>query len=330
MKQTIGCTQAHRANALGSSQTVASIGLLQRQINESSRLVKQHKHVTACQRKAVVLPGTNKQIIQRITVDEANSYVNNLTSPDYDPGYTLASDKLSGSDVRAMLEDAEMAAWHSRAYHATKSHKVDSILNDGLDPNRGGTGASSGNETFERNSEGKVHYTRNMDTAQDYQLYFSGEGSPFGSRKDAHPAPAEILAINLPQSIRSQEEVDPDMPKELNAAFRVGVSVPEAAVRSMAPVPIPSVGNPELWTEHQRKGIYENDALFSNLSEETQTMINDLVEQGLDKQIIIHSLKQGLLSMPARNKATMKKNIRARFGLANRVTAMGEFIRKQL
>lgn len=293
-------------------------GALQRQLDASARQVAQRQRVAALQRTA-----------QRITVEEANAYVGRLTAPEHDGRYPNSA--VSGAEVQVLLNGTEMAAWHTRAYHATKPHNVDSIMANGLDPTHGGSGASQGHEAFEAHSRNRVHYTRNIRTADDYKKYF--EGAEFGKRRDPNPVQpgtARILAVNLPSALRVQQEVDPDMPDQVSAAFRLGVLIPEIAIRSLDPVSIPDGPDASLADTHQTKGAYENAALYSNLPPAAKTIVDNLLANNgnVDLQTIMHTLKHGMLSMPARDTTNMRQNPRTRPGIGGGVNAMGEFFRK--
>ena len=97
-------------------------------------------------------------------------------------GIAMSESRQSpGAELNILLEGAAIAAWKTFAYHATKSQNVANILTRGLDPNRGGTGASTGSATFQEHSRGHVHYTRKRGLAEDYQHHFQG-GCPSAVR----------------------------------------------------------------------------------------------------------------------------------------------------
>jgi hypothetical protein len=325
MKKYISSIHTNQSDAPKLGRT-GGTGALQRQIDTSARQAAQRQWATSLQ-----------QPVQRITVEEANAYVSRLTAPEHDGRYLRRDESgaeveavLKGAEVEALLKGAEMSAWHTRAYHATKPHNVHSIMARGLDPDRGGSGASQGHENFEAHSQNKVHYTRNIETARDYKNYF--EGAEFGKRLDPTPVQAgtaRILAITLPFALRTQQEVDPDMKDQVAAAFRLGVLIPRVAIRSLDPVPIPDRPDDSLAYVHQIKGEYENAALYSNLPPAAKTIVDDLLARNgnVDLQTIMHTLKQGMLSMPARDATNMRHNPRARLGLGSRMNAMGGFLR---
>jgi hypothetical protein len=242
--------------------------------------------------------------------------VNDLTNPGwFPPGKSetnAGKAAITGAELKILLRGAAIAAWDTYSYHATKSENTESIVNKGLDPNRGGTGAASGNTEFEKHSRGQVHYTRNRGLAEDYQRHFQGD-SPFG-RKDPNPGPAEVLKIAVPRDIIEQEEIDPDS-RTSDRAYRTTKHIPGKYIRKTNPVPIPEPkaqkrgkqkaeplipgANAEVWKEHVIRSFAETDALLSNMPSSATNVLYDIMKRGLDVTTVLQLVKQALQSMPA-------------------------------
>lgn len=248
--------------------------------------------------------------------EEGKAVVNDLTNPEwYPPGKSetnAGKAAITGAELKILLRGAAVAAWNTYSFHATKSENVESIVKKGLDPNRGGTGAAKGSEEFQEHSRGKVHYTRNLGLAEDYQRHFEGQ-SPFG-RQDPNPAPAEVLKIAVPRDVVDREEVDPDS-RTSDRAYRTSKHIPGRFIRSTKPVPIPEPkaqkrnkqksqplergANAKLWKEHVIRSFAETDALLSNMPTEATSVLYDVMKRGLDVNTVLQLVKQALQSMPA-------------------------------
>ncbi|WP_372948284.1 hypothetical protein [Mariniphaga sp.] len=242
--------------------------------------------------------------------------VNDLTNPGwFPPGKSetnAGKAAITGAELKILLRGAAIAAWDTYSYHATKSENTESIVTKGLDPNRGGTGAASGNTEFEKHSRGQVHYTRNRGLAEDYQRHFQGD-SPFG-RKDPKPGPAEVLKIAVPRDVIEHEEIDPDS-RTSDRAYRTTKHIPGKYIRKTNPVPIPEPkaqkrgkrkaeplipgANAEAWKEHVIRSFAETDALMSNMPSSATNVLYDVMKRGLDVTTVLQLVKQALQSMPA-------------------------------
>jgi hypothetical protein len=242
--------------------------------------------------------------------------VNDLTNPAWlPPGKSetnAGKAAITGAELKILLRGAAIAAWDTYSYHATKSGNTENIVTKGLDPNRGGTGAASGNAEFEKHSKGQVHYTRNLGLAEDYQRHFQGE-SPFG-RKDPNPGPAEVLKIAVPRDVIEHEEIDPDS-RTSDRAYRTTKHIPGKYIRKTNPVPIPGPkaqkrgkqkteplvpgANAEVWKDHVIRSFAETDALLSNMPSSATNVLYDVMKRGLDVNTVLQLVKQALQSMPA-------------------------------
>ena len=262
----------------------------------------------------IQLKGSESGVVQ--LNGEGKAVVDDLTNPKWQPPgkreTNAGKEAISGAELKILLRGAATAAWKTYAFHATKSSNVESITSSGLDPNRGGTGAAEGNAQFEAQSKGKVHYTRNRGLAEDYKRHFEG-GTPFG-RKDPNPEPAEVLKLAIPKSVADNEEKDPDS-RVSDRAYRTTEAIPGNNIRSTKPKPIPPSRahkrgkgknqplkpgeNAEAWKDHFIRAFADTDALHSNMPTSATNILYDMMQNGLDVNVVYHILKQALQSMPA-------------------------------
>lgn len=292
--------------------------IAQKQTNTASSLqFVDNRPETIIQRKLQVLANeknTVSGVVQRN--GEGKAVVTDLTDPTWQPPGKRETNKgkaaISGAELKILLRGAAMAAWKTYAFHATKSENVEGITRDGLDPDRGGTGAAAGNEHFEDESKGKVHYTRNRNLAEDYQRHFE-VGTPFG-RKDPKPAPAEVLKIAIPSHVADEEEMDPDS-RVSDRAYRTTEAIPGKYIRSTKPKPLPPSrvqkrgkrkneplargANAEAWKDHVIRSFADTEALHSNMPTEATNILYDMMQRGLDIMTVYQLIKQALQSMPA-------------------------------
>ncbi len=293
--------QALQLQAIANSQTKNSV---QKQRTEEEELL---------QGKFNGIPVTDN-VVQRN--GKGKEVVNDLTNPGwFPPGKSetnAGKAAITGAELKILLRGAAIAAWDTYSFHATKSENTESIVTKGLDPNRGGTGAASGNTEFEKHSRGQVHYTRNRGLAEDYQRHFQGD-SPFG-RKDPKPGPAEVLKIAVPRDVIEHEEIDPDS-RTSDRAYRTTKHIPGKYIRKTNPVPIPEPkarkrgkqkaeplipgANAEVWKEHVIRSFAETDALMSNMPSSATNVLYDVMKRGLDVTTVLQLVKQALQSMPA-------------------------------
>jgi GNAT superfamily N-acetyltransferase len=243
-----------------------------------------------------------------------------LTNPGWrppDPERNSYSGKkaITGTELEILLKGAAIAAWKTYAYHATKSHNVAGIMTQGLDPSRGGTGASEGNATFKEHSRGHVHYTRSEALAFDYKHQFEG-GMPFG-RKDPAPAPAEVLQVVIPGEVVEGEEIDPDS-QRTDRAYRTTKRIPGQYIRRTEPVPLPAPrqgkkgraeplvpnANSQAWRDHVYRGFHERGAFLSHITGGSSSatgaardVLYDVMKRGLDVDIVLQMVVQALRSM---------------------------------
>jgi hypothetical protein len=219
----------------------------------------------------------------------------------------IAAQILGDKDpqLALLMQEAALAALKTYAFHATRSSSAPSILDGGLDPSYGGTGAAEGTGAFEEHSRGKIHYTRKLGLAEDYQRFFEG-GTPFGPKRTVATAEAaEVLQVVISNQRASTEAVDPDSaPTDL--AFTNTVRVPGAAIRSLKPQDVsPSDTErqlPELAPEAIRSmlvaGAAESYALLTNMSVTGRRLIDDMLAANakLDLDDVMQMLRQGLHS----------------------------------
>jgi hypothetical protein len=252
-------------------------------------------------------------VIRRAPNKKGDEVIADLSRPDWSPpGAPVGHEperSISADQMNTLLRSAAIAAYTTYAYHATKSRNVDGIRRDGLDPDRGGSGAAKGSE-FEQHSKSKVHYARNVNTVGAYKDYAEG-GTPFGpNRRDADPAPAEILQVAVPRDIAQGEQVDPDSPKT-DAAFTTDQRIDPRFIRSTEPKAIPAKppdggerrleegANEAIWTAHMREGIGESIALKSNMDADGLRVLAELVRAGYEEETLLNTIRQALRSMPA-------------------------------
>lgn len=96
-----------------------------------------------------------------------------------DSGYTparkaLASTMLAGLGAHVTSNYLPSALGYTKVYHGTSASAVDSIMNEGLDPSRGGSGVASNAARLADESTGKVHVSRYRQTADMYSRMFNG------------------------------------------------------------------------------------------------------------------------------------------------------------
>ena len=191
-------------------------------------------------------------------------------------------------------------------YHATKTQNVESILEHGLDPNRGGSGASAMDEKLKGHSKNKVHVTKSLDTGRAYVEQLQG-GTPFGKDKvDPSPAPAEILEVSLPNTVEETLNNDPDSDRT-DKAYTTTEAIDPLAIRKTEPNQIEKpVGKDAVNADQQmfldivHRCDFSNNAFLSNMSQEAKDKINELhndKQNKLDKKAILQSLKQGMRSV---------------------------------
>lgn len=121
-------------------------------------------------------------------------------------------------------------------YHGTSKGAADKIKKNGFDPKRGGKGQAAFSSEYAKNSEGKVHFTKNKILAKMYagnpsekirvERAKEGGGNPlkamWGAYKD-HKSGA-VLKTRVSESMYSKFEVDrdssPGAPKELDSLMK--------------------------------------------------------------------------------------------------------------
>jgi hypothetical protein len=213
-------------------------------------------------------------------------------------GAERAYNRLS-DEGKALMREFNIAAYRTYAYHATKTKNVTGrtgILNTGLDPSYGGTGASQGDAEFEASSAGKVHYARKQATTEDYRRHLEGQ-AVFGTRRDKHPSPAEILQISLPSAVVAGEKPDPDM-KAYAEAATTRSAIPWTNVRRLAPATLPGQGGPSgyaVWRAHHTRAQASLSALKSNLSPEGRAMYERHAGRpGVDEFTLLHTINNAL------------------------------------
>lgn len=96
-------------------------------------------------------------------------------------------------------------------YHATKYSNKDSILKNGLDPSRGGSGSSMGIDVAEQHSADKVHVTESLATALWY--------ARFNYCRDKEPT--MIFKVVLDNSFSTLRDDPDDMRSALTVAQNV-------------------------------------------------------------------------------------------------------------
>ena len=253
--------------------------------------------------------------IQRMRDDSGKRVLEELTSPSWQPldkeNTWRGKKAITGAELNTLLRGAAIAAWKTYAFHATKSSNAESILTQGLDPSRGGTGASAGNATFQEHSRGHVHYTRKLDLASDYQIHFEGRGEPFSGRRDPSPEAAEILQVVIPNEV--VEENDPDTPLS-DRAYRTRRRISGGNIRRTKPADLPPErrkgkkgraeplipnANDAAWRDHIERLISERNALLSNMPSDAVNVLWDLRQRGLDTSVVLQTVIQALRSMRA-------------------------------
>jgi hypothetical protein len=272
--------------------------------------------------------------IQRATTP-GKALLDDLTRSDWLPKHktkdrAAGRKAISGWELNILVRGAAIAAWSTYAYHATKSRNVDSILVGGLDPDRGGTGAAAGNDTFEEHSRDRIHYTRNTGLAGDYQRHFEGDDKVFG-RKDPDPGPAEVLQVVVPSKKLRYEDVDPDS-KGPDQAYRNTRAIGWKNISRTAPAPLPAArprkhkrfgrsrdvpltpgDDAGAWQDHLTRAGAEKKALFSNMPDDAIEVLAGLQDRGLDLKVVMHTVIQALRSLATNDILEMtytKKDLR--------------------
>jgi hypothetical protein len=210
--------------------------------------------------------------------------------------------KITAAMLKTLLNEAAIAAFKTYRFQGTKSRVVPDILEKGLDPEFGGSGAAKGDKAFEEDSKNHIYYTPNFSTADSYRA--RGEGAEKAGF-DPNPGRSEVLEIYLPEHLKKNEVRDGTEP----GALMTTDSIPAEYIRSTEPHAVPSHpeggaenplspgANDKAWMGLLRSGNIESGALFTNMTTKGQALINALVEGGLDRQALMASLKQGLRSL---------------------------------
>jgi hypothetical protein len=210
---------------------------------------------------------------------------------------------LSGDDVDHLMKEAPFAAQSTRYYHATRVRNLEKangtgILQQGLDPNWGGTGAAKGNAEFEKNSKNKVHVTRNQEHGNDYKEFFETGVMPTNTdMKTNDVSPADLLKISLPKNMKDMLQPDPDD----MLARTLDVKIPAENIKSSLPKPLPGPKEDDKEAEyqqaflaHQARGDAENEALYSNMGAKEKEILDQF---GPDQHATaLQLLKQGMMA----------------------------------
>ncbi len=197
-------------------------------------------------------------------------------------------------------------------YHATKKQflrrnpKSSGILNEGLQPRHGGSGAAQADpDLFEDNSKAKVHFTANRPHADDYKTMFETGTHPGNEEleyEDTAPAETMKIAMTKDQYERSQKDPDDGLARTLSEQIH-----PDQ-IRSAEPQDLPGAREnnwvaktqyEDNFRSHQVKGQVENEALYSWLPQETR----DLLSEFTDLDVALQMFKQGIKSTQAVNRS---------------------------
>lgn len=208
---------------------------------------------------------------------------------------------IPANDLHLLLRHAAAAAWKTFAFHGTKSSRVEGpggIAATGLDPNYGGTGAAKGSSEFEEQSKQKVHYTRDIYHAREYQDYFEGRSAFSGQTyPQEQQGPAEILQLSLPASVAGSEQRDVSDKQGITT----NQAIPPENVRRLKPADPPATKQEGelMWRQHQLKGLGSLIALKSNMAPEGQQLLSELVRLGSKESELLQMVKQALMANPA-------------------------------
>ena len=208
---------------------------------------------------------------------------------------------LSKADVDKLVATGGFLAQQTRFYHATRTRNLggpDGILEDGLQPRFGGTGAAAGNDNFEATSRGKVHVTRDEDHAHDYKTYYETGVMPTNPDLTTQDrSPGEVLKVSLPRALKDQLRPDKDDP----LARTLDVAIPPEHIKPSSPAPHPGPREPgreaeyqDAFLAHQARGEAENAALASNMSAEQRAILEKFPPE--KRGPAMQMIKQGLMA----------------------------------
>lgn len=127
----------------------------------------------------------------------------------------------------AAYYSAPKALGYHKLYHGTSEATAKKILEEGFDPEKGGSGAAKGAEHFERQSSGKTHFTKNPLVSRFFAA-FTENGVPVTdprsqsrAQKDMLKLKGRVLTARVPHSYWEEMKPDPDMGnvKDVAATF---------------------------------------------------------------------------------------------------------------
>lgn len=127
----------------------------------------------------------------------------------------------------ALYSSAPQLLGYHKLYHGTSSESAKRILKEGFDPGKGGSGAARGNRKFERNSSGKVHFTKRPTVSRFFASFAEQGLSTGGEGRDEAMSKAvkgmaklkgRVLTARVPESYWSAMKVDPDLGNAKDAA----------------------------------------------------------------------------------------------------------------
>lgn len=107
-------------------------------------------------------------------------------------------------------------------YHGTTKENAKKISETGFNPNLGGTHNSTTNQTFRSNSEGKVHFTENVESAKMYSGN-PGKHMPPGRPQEHNPKAMEqeaklngkVVKVRVPEHMYKRFAIDGDSSDDL-------------------------------------------------------------------------------------------------------------------
>ena len=183
-----------------------------------------------------------------------------------DPGQDGKSSVFDPNNTTPNREESRMlsgmvdAAGDSVHYHGTKDRNLDGstgILSQGLDPNRGGTGAGTlDQETYEE-CLNKVHLSPVFGRCNEYAEWFEGGTLSGVDEKHDDIAQSSVMRATLPKNLTEQLSKDKDDPMGVTSTAKIDPDY----LRDNRPV---DVGQGD-WEDHETKSVVQMRALLTHL-----------------------------------------------------------------
>ena len=154
---------------------------------------------------------------------------------------------------------------YHKLYHGTSNARAKQILDKGFDPRQGGSGAATLNQNYVKQSQGKIHFTKNPAISRIFSAFTEGDYGSKGKPKaaevvaDALMMRGKSLTARVPDSYWKNMKPDPDMGnmKGMAATFKHKVDP-----KYVTPMYSPKAILPHLSLKHVAKYVKSNPKRF--------------------------------------------------------------------